>query len=87
MFPRNLRNPRAADPALDKKSLASLGITFTSPRVAKAGDLTSKNLAKTTVCPKLSVYLSGCAKSLLKAARSVTLLSSDHAFCLTEEVQ
>jgi hypothetical protein len=30
MFARNLRNPRAADPALDKKSLASLGITFTS---------------------------------------------------------
>jgi hypothetical protein len=30
MFARNRRNPRAADPELDKKSLASLGITFTS---------------------------------------------------------
>jgi hypothetical protein len=30
MFARNLRNPRAADPELDKKSLASLGITLTS---------------------------------------------------------
>jgi hypothetical protein len=45
--------------------------------VAKAGNLTSKNLAKTAVCHKPSVYQSGCAKSQLNAARGVALLSSD----------
>jgi hypothetical protein len=28
MFARNLKNPRAADPELDRKSLASLGIIY-----------------------------------------------------------
>jgi hypothetical protein len=28
MFARNLKNPRAADPELDRKSLASLGIVI-----------------------------------------------------------
>jgi len=56
------------------------------PRVVRAGNLTSKNLAKTALCPKASVYLSGFAKSQLNAATNVTLLSSDHVFLPTEEV-
>jgi hypothetical protein len=30
MFARNFKNPRAAEPELDEKSLAFLGISYTS---------------------------------------------------------
>ena len=56
MFARNLRNPRAADPALDKKELGFPWHYIYLPRVARAGNLTGKNLAKTALCPKASVY-------------------------------
>ena len=37
MFALNLKNPRAAEPELDKKSLASLGMSSTSPVSAAVG--------------------------------------------------
>jgi hypothetical protein len=51
MFARNLRNPRAADPELDKKSLAFLGIAVTS-RVGK-----SRKPQQTKTSPKLAYAL------------------------------
>jgi hypothetical protein len=51
MFARNLRNPRAADPALDKRSLASLGITFTSLVWYEPETRADKNLAKNCRMP------------------------------------
>jgi hypothetical protein len=83
MFARNLRNPRAADPELDKKSLASLGITFTSC-VWQEPETTP---AKTS--PKLPYALDRqCTfrDAPLNAAKGVKLLSSDHVFSLREEV-
>jgi hypothetical protein len=59
MFARNLRNARAADPALDKESLASLGITFTF-RVWQESETSS---AKTL--PKLP-YVLNCHSTTLR---------------------
>jgi hypothetical protein len=56
MFARNLRNRRADDPALDKKSLASLALHF-FPRVVKAGTLTSKTSPKLPYALNVSVPL------------------------------
>jgi len=57
MFARNLRNPRAADPALDKKSLASLGITFTSRVWQKPETSSAKTLPKLLYALTVSVPL------------------------------
>jgi hypothetical protein len=52
------------------------------PRVARVGNLISKNPAKIAVCPKLSQYHAGSAKSQLNAATDVTPRPANHVFCL-----